>query len=250
MRKLILLLLVVFGWAAVLGAAAIAAAASTPPSGLESAGDSRTAKVSTRSPTVVPAPADVPPGHGAKIKSTLAVSGAQNPQPRAAATAPAEAMDYSLTVHGRFVYHREDGRWSGVDACRVKIWDSDGVGDDLLAETYTDADGYFSSTFTYTNGADDPDIYVVFSTGNPGVHVFNDFYHLGEDYAWSTGIVENYTGTDLDWGTLTISDEREMPALHLLTTVTRAHRWILDNAGFDTPCVWVVWGGPSFTYPD
>lgn len=263
MRKLTPLPLALLGWAALLSAAALAVAASTPPSGLDSVGDSRAAKAGmqspgasettarkTQSPTVVPAPADVPPGQGAKIKSTLAVSGAQSPQPRAATAAPAEAMDYSLTVHGRFVYHREDGRWSGVDNCRVKVWDSDGGVDDALAETYTDADGYYSSTFTYTNGADDPDIYLVFSAVNPDVNVYYDYEYGGDghDYTWSTGIVENYTGTDLDWGTQTISDEREMPALHLLTTATRAHRWIHDNAGFDTPCVRIVWPTDGSTH--
>ncbi len=204
---------------------------------------------------VVPAPVDVPAGRGAQIARVS--GGADAAAPAAVPAGVARAgektgeKDYSLTVRGRFVYHREDGRWSGVDNCKVQIWDSDGVGDDLLAETYTDTDGHFSRTFTYTNGVDDPDIYLVFSTKNPDVSVFSDVIYGGEDldYRWSTGIVENYTGTDLDWGTQTIGDEREMPALHLLTTVTRAHRWILDIAGLDTPDVIVVWPGSGITFP-
>ncbi len=227
------LLLVVF-------AAAAATSPLTPPAGGRTAG---AAVVRPDTIRVVRAPVEVPPGRGARI--------VQPPAAAPSVTAKDGERDYSLTVRGRLVYQRQDGRWAGVDGIMVEIWDDDGWwGPEQLSSTYTDADGYFSRTFNYTNGADDPDIWLMIRGWSEHAYLRTEDGGYGHGYGWSTGIVENYGGTDLDWGTLTITEEREMCVLHLLSTLTRVHRWIEEHGGGDAPHVTLVWPGWDSTHPD
>lgn len=157
--------------AGLLLAAFAAAAAAAPPALPVGARNARTDETRPDAVRVVPATVDVPPGRGARIPPPPAA-----PQADAAKTGD---RDYSLTVRGRLVYQRQDGLWSGVDGILVEIWDDDGWwGVEQLSSDYADADGNFSSTFTYTNGADDPDIYLKFRSGSEHVSV------ITEDTIW------------------------------------------------------------------
>ncbi|MDO9695251.1 MAG: FlgD immunoglobulin-like domain containing protein [Candidatus Latescibacteria bacterium] len=213
-------------------AAAAAAAPITPP-----------AAARPDTIRVVQAPVDVPPGHGARIAPLPAAAPAD--------TARVGEKDYSLTVRGRFVYQRQDGRWAGVDGILIEIWDDDGWwGIEQLSSTHTDADGNFSRTFTYTNGADDPDIWLRIRASSEHAFMMTEDTVYGYGYGWDTGIVENYGGTDLDWGTLTIAEESEMWVLHLLTALTRVHRWIEDHGGGDAPRVTLAKRGSGSCHPE
>ncbi len=253
MRKLIPLLLaaglalgaIAHARPAVAGTDPAVAAALSPARTSAAAPAAGTAADATRKLTlgkVVKAPVEVPPGRGAQIARAAPAAPAPASPPAPVAGAKLGEKDYSLTVRGRLVYNRSDGHWVGAEGAWIEIWDDDGFwGAEILAETATDADGNFSRTFTYTNGVDDPDIYLLIRGLNEHVYVQSEADPFGWGFGWKTGIVENYTGTDLDWGTLTITDETEMPVLHLLTTVARLHQWILDKSGLDTPHVTALW---------
>jgi len=150
------------------------------------------------------------------------------------ATDPAKAR--SIRVYGRFVYQRSDGTTIGADGVTVRVYDEDGVIDELLDSETTDAYGYYDMTFTWDPCwlfcDEQPDIYVEFEASNARVTVESASWP-NNNYKWSTGTTDDYAGTSLNMGWLEPSDEDDHPALHILTDLTRTWRWLLNHEGYN-----------------
>lgn len=158
----------------------------------------------------------------------------------------------NIRVHGRFVYQRSDGVTVGADGVGVYIYDEDTLDDELLASVATDADGFYDITFNWDPCSifcdSQPDIYVRFEARNTEFDVQTTG---GNTYAWATGTTNDYTGTNLDFGSLQPSDEDTHPALHIVTDLTRDWRWYLSYEGYNLSSVDAIWpDGPSGAYYD
>jgi len=150
------------------------------------------------------------------------------------ATDPAKAR--SIRVYGRFVYQRSDGTTIGADGVTVRVYDDDGLTDELLAQEATDAYGYYDMTFTWDPCwlfcDSEPDIYVEFEASNTRATVESATWP-NNNYKWATGTTNDYTGSSLNMGGLQPADEDDHPALHILTDLTRTWRWLLNREGYD-----------------
>lgn len=157
-----------------------------------------------------------------------------------------------LRFYGRFVYYREDGVMLGADSIRVWVYDDDGLAsdplvDEVIWEGKTDQNGYFDSGVIFWDdcdafGCDDPDIYVHFECDTEVAQV-QESGVLEEDYFWRTmdHIIANFTGSEVNFGTLAPGDPAEYGAVHIWNSIIRAHRFILDRAGVNLPIVDVQW---------
>jgi len=185
------------------------------------------------------------------------------------------AAGQTIRLHGRMVYDRTgrdvdgDGvddipaQRLGVDHIHVEIMDlDDDFYDEEMWSGQTDADGYFDVTLDWDDcdvvGCDDPDIYVRWECDTGVVNVQSAGV-IEEDYSWSTKDTEyfpNFTGSEIDFGELSPTDSDDHPALHILTTVVRTHRFIEERTGHDVPEVDVQWpeesagGGNNAHYYD
>lgn len=156
-----------------------------------------------------------------------------------------------LRFRGRFVYQRSDGAYVGADNIRVWVFDDDGAPGDALVdeqiwEGITDQNGYFDSGVIMWDdcdivGCDDPDIYVHFECDTAIAQVQTAGLEI--DYFWRTmdNIIEDFTGTEIDFGTLAPGDPSEQAAVHIWNSIIRAHRFILDRGGINLPIVDVQW---------
>lgn len=155
---------------------------------------------------------------------------------------PSAVNARNIRVHGRFVYTRSDGVTIGADGVAVRIYDEDTGFDELLATVATDAYGYYDVTFYWDPCAifcdSQPDLYVHFSAANSEIDVRTTG---GSTYTWASSTTDDYTGSNLDKGTLTPSDEGTHPALHILTDLTRDWRWYLNKEGYNLPSVLAYW---------
>jgi hypothetical protein len=146
-----------------------------------------------------------------------------------------------IRVHGRFVYVRSDGTTLGADGVACRIYDEDSGPDELLATTSTNIAGYYDITFNWDPcfACDsEPDLYVHFEAANTKVEVESATLEI--NYTWVSYQTDDYTGTDLDIGTLQPSDTAQHPALHLLTDMTRTWRWF-EALGLGPPTTDVQW---------
>lgn len=192
-------------------------------------------------PLAQPAPADMPrvgPGPAPAVEKTPA--GVRQP----GATGNEQINARNITVHGRWLYTRTDGFDIGADGFTVRIWDNDSpFGPELLAQTITDAQGWYSATFFWNPCAvfcdSEPDIYVEFISYNTEYTVKSTAFLAGP-YSWATGTTNDYLGTNLDMGWLWPAAEGDQPAGHLLTTLTRGWRFHLGN-GFDMTSIDCYW---------
>ncbi len=156
--------------------------------------------------------------------------------------APSAVTARNIRVYGRFTYTRSDGRLMGADGVAVRIYDEDTGSDELLATVATDAGGYYDVTFYWDPCAvfcdQQPDLYVQFKSANFEIDVQTTG---GNTYSWASGTTSDYTGTSLNMGWLTPSDETRHPALHILTDLTRDWRWYLSYEGYNLPSVGAYW---------
>jgi hypothetical protein len=152
----------------------------------------------------------------------------------------ASSTNRTIRVRGRFTYSRGDGTIMGADGVNVRIYDEDASADDLLASVATDAYGYYD---VYINTDDageiNPDLYVQFRAANSKVNVRDVTWE--EIYYWQTGTWNNYSGSDLNVGSLEPADEAQHPSLHILTDITRTWRWLLNREGYDVTFVGAFW---------
>ncbi len=153
---------------------------------------------------------------------------------------------YDITVHGSFGYVRSDNVYVPADLATVRVYDQKSIGsDNLLGSGTTDTDGHYSVTVHWDPCflcPSDPDIYVKFEASN-SVTTVEDVNN--NEYTWRTSTSSDYTGTDLDEGSLQPADNSQMPALHILTNLTRASRWLLSHQGDVVPPVLSFWPGPG-----
>ncbi|MBK7189394.1 MAG: T9SS type A sorting domain-containing protein [bacterium] len=165
------------------------------------------------------------------------------PTPSRDGLAPQDpAKGRNIRVRGRFVYVRSDGWTIGADAMTVRVYDNDSpFGSAELAAVATDAQGYYDVTFWWGDDFFDPqpDIYVRFETTNSKVQTESPAF-LSGPYAWDTPTTNDYTGTDLNYGTLQPADINQHPAVHVHTNLVRTWRWWYGY-GYDTPFVRGNW---------
>jgi hypothetical protein len=150
----------------------------------------------------------------------------------------------NIRVHGRFGYWRSDNQFIGGDGVAVLGYDDGGP---QLFAVATDAQGTFDVTF-FWSGANDPqpDIYLKFVLENSKVYV-NAGGWFASSYSWKTGTVQDYAGTDLDFGTQWPGPAGDQPAVHVHTDLVRTWRW-LQNRGYDCPRVGSVWPDGSWSF--
>lgn len=149
---------------------------------------------------------------------------------------------WDIRVHGRFVYLRSDGQYVGADGATVRIYDEDSGVDEFLAQTITNQQGWYDVTFNWDPCwicDDNPDIYVNFEASNAVVEV-EDPGTLEINYSWSTDAVDDYTGSDLDMGTLMPKPTDEQAAVHILNSISRAWRFVY-LLGYDPDDTDVQW---------
>lgn len=195
---------------------------------------------------------DLSAGHLARIgrpRPTVRVDDTGQPGPLPGDDFPETrgCDDQQIRIRGRFEYVRFDGQEIGADGVHFKIMDDDDFDDEVMFESYTDTNGYFDVTICWddcdASGCDDPDIYLYFDCETGVAIVRND--DAGEDtYAWSTEesqIYNDYTGGDLDFGDIRPANGGDYTAVHIHNSVMRAHRFVLENNGYYTPQVIVVW---------
>jgi hypothetical protein len=148
----------------------------------------------------------------------------------------------NIRVRGRFVYVRSDGNTIGADGMTVRVYDNDSpFGSAELAVVATDAQGWYDVTFWWGDDFFDPqpDVYVRFETTNTRVRTESPAW-LSGPYSWDTGTINDYGGSDLDFGWLQPSDINQHPAVHIQTNLTRTWRW-WTGYGYDTPYVAANW---------
>lgn len=161
--------------------------------------------------------------------------------------APRGCEDQQIRVHGRIEYVRPDGQVIGADSIKFQIWDEDVFDSELMAEGLTDQQGNFDLTICWddcdVSGCDDPDIYLVYTTDTDVAVVRNNDqnFTVYKFSSQNTLIFEDFTGNDVDFGVQRPTDTTLFPALHMFNSMVRSHRYVLENSGYDTPVVNVVW---------
>lgn len=162
-----------------------------------------------------------------------------------------------LRFTGRFGYQRPVAlsggmptgptTFEGAHGLHVEVFDEDDIDDESIWSGFTDANGYFDSPPIEWDdcdvlGCDDPDLYVVF-TCDSGIVQVQDPSMDEDPYTWSTvdSVIDNFTGTTKNFGSFTAETPAKMPALHILTSITRAHAFILNRVGVNTPHVDLIW---------
>ncbi len=175
-------------------------------------------------------PADAPAGGGAGSAGDRGAGGGAR----------------SIRVHGRFLYSRRDGERIPVDSAVVKIIDGDpGIPDNEVAATSTDPDGWYDVTFRWDPCAEcdgDPDLYAQLVAKTESIVTVEHWLTL-IDYKFATATVSDYEGADLDLGTQ-LAEGGNAAALHMQTTIVRAHRWLVQADGSGPPQVDVKWPSP------
>jgi len=61
------------------------------------------------------------------------------------------------------------------------------------------------------------------------------------NYSWETGTVDDYAGVLYDFGEITPPEEHDHPALHILSQVSRAWRWLNEHEGYELATCDVQW---------
>ncbi len=144
-----------------------------------------------------------------------------------------------IRVRGRIAYRNQNDVYQGGDGVFVRCFHQQWAFDPQLGATVTDPWGNFEITFNWTNDVN-PNLYLVFGLYSEKVEVksasWQDFLTAGP-YSWRTGTVNNYAGSDLDFGNLGPSDTlAARQSVHLFSDLTRAWRWCASR-GYDLPKV-------------
>lgn len=152
----------------------------------------------------------------------------------------------SIRFFGRIIYTRQDGAVLGADGVLIRLMDEDAISDEVMYEGVTNSDGRFDVTINWEDcdfsGCDVPDIYLYVETDTP-VAVVQDDSIFEEDYSWQFAVMNDFGGNVIAFGNVEPPGNHQ--ALHILSTLTKAHRFILQNDGTDVEQVDVIW--PDFS---
>ena len=171
--------------------------------------------------------------------------------PSGGVQSPSSAAGGAITLRfkGRVVYDRpssvgDDGNGvgptteEGVDAVWFEVVDEDDISDETIFSGFTDRNGYFDTgEFLWDDcdevGCDDPDLYLRWECDTGVVNVQDATDITEPDYSWSTEaqVIDDFTGSLHDFGTLKPADAADMPVLHIHNSIVRAFRFIRDKSG-------------------
>lgn len=173
----------------------------------------------------------------------------------ARAALAARGVDATLIFFsGRLVYTRPGDAAHpagdvGAAGVRVSLMDEDYGPDDELAATFTGYDGsfYYWASWDGQLGEGDPELYLHFETDHPWVVVQEGFWDI--EYSWSTSTRGSSTA-DVHVGTFRPSDSSTHPALHLASSIAKAHIWTHENTGHFLGAVDVKWPDGDNAYYD
>jgi alpha-tubulin suppressor-like RCC1 family protein len=158
------------------------------------------------------------------------------------------------TIHflGRMTYNRNDNAVMGVDGLRVRIMDEDTFDSEEIWSGLTDPQGYFNVTVNWDDcdisGCDDPDIYLVFRADGPVTTLRSDDALEGV-YEWTTGVINDFTGSEVNFGVMMPEDPGTDGAMQVYTSLVRASRLAATEGGMTAPSVESRWpdsGGNSY----
>lgn len=148
----------------------------------------------------------------------------------------------NIVVRGRFVYLRDDGSTWPVDNATVRVYDEDWDWDEHLGTSITGVDGRFELTVFASES--EPDLYLEFELANSRVVV--EYGWLENNYLFTTGVKEDFTGSTADFGTRQPNSEQGRAACHIFTNLTRGWRE-MNRIGRDVPSVDAIY--PSGDWP-
>jgi len=146
---------------------------------------------------------------------------------------PAKTTDQPIHIHGRLAYRRPDGVLEGVDNAFVWVWDDDPTPDVCIDAWFgyftTDQNGYFDVTVTYPSRDPwcdtTPDIKLVWGwSGGDFTHAY--ISGLGEDHALVTPTIVDFTGSDIDYGTIGPIAPEAVRRTHHFQVIRRVERWV------------------------
>lgn len=167
--------------------------------------------------------------------------------PRSIGTAQKSAGGQTIRLKGRFVYVRNGADTLGADHLVVRVKDDDSPDpfDDTVWEGFTDENGGFDVVVNWDDcdvtGCDDPDLYVEFSAGGPEVDVQTaDVLEITYDWSSDNQILEDFTGSVADFGTMMSGDPSEHGAVFIYNNTIRAHRYAASHA-MNAPLIDVQW---------
>lgn len=164
---------------------------------------------------------------------------------------PAANADRTIRARGRFVYERADHTTMDADRAYFEVRDVQPiVGDETLYAGYTQPDGSFDVTFHWEYD-DNPDLYVNAEYINDWV--LSQVFTLTGFNSRSTQsrTLENFPGTDVDFGNIFPPNSESTAGAHILSTITRARRYIEEVAPFiEIPDVTFDHPSPFTLYPD
>jgi len=167
--------------------------------------------------------------------------------PRSMGSAQKSAGGQTIRLKGRFVYVRNGADTLGADHLVVRVRDDDSPDpfDDTVWEGFTDENGNFDVVVDWDDcdvtGCDDPDLYVEFSAGGPEVDVQTaDLLEITYDWSSEGSILEDFTGSTADFGTMMSGDASEHGAVFIYNNTIRAHRYAASHA-MNTPLIDVQW---------
>lgn len=142
-----------------------------------------------------------------------------------------------LRVSGRIMYKRLGYLDVGADGVLVRAWDRDEGFPDLIGSQVTDAFGNFDIQ-GFWNQSEDPDIYLEAIAANGIAEVVGPGHG---PYRFETGTEWNFTGSHLYFGMAFPADPDDSVPLHMLTTASRAWRFLNERTYGDIPKITYSW---------
>jgi len=152
--------------------------------------------------------------------------------------APGVKSPGTTLVWGYWYYKDGSGNIKPVRYATVKIWDEDTFGDDLLATTYTDANGYYSAVIDNNDGeGGTQDVYIEVYTETQAVIVKTTDNKVYVTYTSTT-----YDIPDGTWyaGSWLVADSQR-GGFFIMDTVIDGYQWLDNQVGWTRSQVTAYW---------
>jgi hypothetical protein len=159
----------------------------------------------------------------------------------------------TIRVTGRVSYDRWDDPYNHArlvkeypDKFYVEIYDEDSSWDERVATGTTDANGYYDISFQWDPCYfcdSQPDIYVEILAERAKILVEDADWE--RNYTWHTWVVDDYTGSHLDFGNSQI--DKNVPAAHMVQILGRAID-IYGTHGYNMDQTDIQWPGDADFY--